>query len=129
MEILLRLYGVLNKIVNFLITPVLYLLYDVFGKHERLPPIRNSILEICAVDLAEKIRNRELTSEDVIRAYIKRIREVEPFLNAVVENRFDEAIKDAQRADKIIAETSLFYIIQNYPLLGLPFTVTPKIPL
>lgn len=60
MEILLRLFGVLNKIVNFLITPVLFLIYDAFGKHEKLPPIRNPILELAAVDVAEKIRNREV---------------------------------------------------------------------
>lgn len=62
-----------------------------------------------------------------MREYIKRIREVEPFLNAVVENRFDDAIKDAKRADKIIEEASLIYIIENYPLLGVPFTVKESI--
>lgn len=55
------------------------------------------------------------------------MREVEPFLNAVVENRFDDAIKEAQRADKIIAETSEIYIIRNFPLLGVPFTVKESI--
>lgn len=48
-------------------------------------------------------------------------------MNAVVENRFDDAIKDAKRADKIIEEASLIYIIENYPLLGVPFTVKESI--
>lgn len=48
-------------------------------------------------------------------------------MNAVVENRYDEAMKEAQRADKIIAETSVIYVIQNYPLLGVPFTVKESI--
>jgi len=64
-----------------------------------------------------------------VREYIKRIREVEPFLNAIVEDRFEDAIKDAKKADKIVADTSLTYIIENYPLLGVPFTVKESIAL
>jgi Asp-tRNA(Asn)/Glu-tRNA(Gln) amidotransferase A subunit family amidase len=71
----------------------------------------------------------QISSEAVVREYIKRVKEVEPFLNAVVEHRFDEAIKDAQRADKIIESTSEIYVIQNYPLLGVPFTVKESISL
>jgi Asp-tRNA(Asn)/Glu-tRNA(Gln) amidotransferase A subunit family amidase len=52
---------------------------------------------------------------------------VEPFLNSIVDNRFDDAIKDAQRADKIIRDTPSLYIIENYPLLGVPFTVKESI--
>lgn len=48
-------------------------------------------------------------------------------MNAVIEERFEEAISDARRADKIIAETSLIYVIENYPLLGVPFTVKESI--
>lgn len=72
-------------------------------------------------------RSLQLTSEQVVCAYIERIREVEPFLNAVIEDRFDDAINDAKRADKVIAETSIVYVIANYPLLGVPFTVKESI--
>lgn len=59
MELFLRLYGFLNKLVNFLITP---LLIFIFGRRRNsLPKIENPVLEICAVDLAEKIRNREVS--------------------------------------------------------------------
>lgn len=60
MELGLRLYGLINKIINFLITPFLFLIFDVLGKKGKVPPVKNSILEICAVDLAEKIRSREV---------------------------------------------------------------------
>lgn len=63
MEIFLRLYGLLNKIVNYLITPILMLIFGGYKKSDRLPKIENPILEICAVDLAEKIRNREVSDE------------------------------------------------------------------
>ena len=58
MEIFLRLYGLLNKIVNWLITPFLMIIFG--GQNETLPKINDPVLEICAVDLAEKIRNREV---------------------------------------------------------------------
>lgn len=46
----------------------------------------------------------------------------------MIEDRFEDAINDAKKADKIIAETpSLIYVIQNYPLLGVPFTVKESI--
>lgn len=70
-----------------------------------------------------------MSSEEVVRQYIKRIHAVEPFINAVVEDRFEDAISDAKKADKIVAETSPIYIIKNYPLLGVPFTIKESIAL
>lgn len=47
----------------------------------------------------------------------------------MIEDRFEDAINDAKRADKIIsdASTSLIHVIKNYPLLGVPFTVKESI--
>lgn len=45
----------------------------------------------------------------------------------MVENRFEDAINDAKRADKIVADTSPIYAVTNYPLLGVPFTVKESI--
>lgn len=61
MEILLRLFAILNKILNYLVTPILLIIFGRTKKGYRLPKIDNPILEICAVDLAEKIRNREVS--------------------------------------------------------------------
>lgn len=69
----------------------------------------------------------QLSSEQVVREYIKRLQVVGPLLNAVVEERFVEAINDAKKADIIVAETSPIYVITNYPLLGVPFTVKESI--
>lgn len=65
----------------------------------------------------------KVTSEEIVKAYIERIREVNPFLNAVVEDRFIDAVEDAKRADNIIQTKSMLEILQNYPILGVPFTV------
>lgn len=64
-----------------------------------------------------------MTSEEVVRAYISRIKEVNPLINAVVEDRFDAAIEDARRADNFVQTTPKFKLITNYPILGVPFTV------
>lgn len=61
MELTLRIYGIINKILNFFLVPFLYLYYDVLGKNGKVPALKNPILEISAVDLAEKIRSREVS--------------------------------------------------------------------
>lgn len=46
----------------------------------------------------------------------------------MIEDRFEDAISDAKKADKIISEaSSLIYVIKNYPLLGVPFTCKESI--
>lgn len=64
-----------------------------------------------------------MTSEEVVLAYIERIKEVNPIINAVVEDRFEAAIEDARRADRLVQTTSEFQLVTNYPILGIPFTV------
>lgn len=49
-----------------------------------------------------------------------------PYLNAVIEDRFVEALKDARRADnmiEIVVPEQRAPLFSRYPLLGLPFTV------
>ena len=61
MEITLRIYGVIAKIVVFLVAPFLYIYYDIFGKRGKVPLLKNPLLEFSAIDLAEKIRNKEVS--------------------------------------------------------------------
>lgn len=58
-----------------------------------------------------------------MRAYIDRIKEVNPLINAVVEDRFDAAIEDAKRADNLIQTASKIQLLADHPILGVPFTV------
>lgn len=52
---------------------------------------------------------------------------MEPFLNAVVENRFEDALKEAKHADDLIAKCNndkqLNSLFARHSLLGVPFTV------
>lgn len=60
-------------------------------KRLKLPPIKNDILKVPAVNLAEMIRNQEVACETVIQAYIDRCKEVNPMLNAIVEGLYWKA--------------------------------------
>ena len=62
-------------------------------------PLTNSLLTLSGSALARKIREGELSSFDAVHAHIDRAREVHPVLNAIVCNRFDEALQEAKSAD------------------------------
>ena len=69
------------------ISDIIYkLIYE--GKRKiKLPQIKDEILLMPVVKLAEKIRKHELTSFQVTMAFIKRIQDVNGIINAVVDNR------------------------------------------
>ncbi|GBL66570.1 Fatty-acid amide hydrolase 2-A, partial [Araneus ventricosus] len=94
------------------------------GKTEKLPAINNKILLIPAVELAEKIRKRQLSCEEIMKVYVERAKSVHPFVNAAVDERYEEAIKDAKEVDKFLASgvKSEEDIAKETPLLGVPFS-------
>lgn len=71
----------------------------------------------------------KISSEYVIRSYIARIKQVNPILNAIVQDRFAEAITEAQNVDKLISskKISVEELKISKPLLGLPVTVKESI--
>nr|XP_022908015.1 fatty-acid amide hydrolase 2-A-like [Onthophagus taurus] len=90
-----------------------------------IPKIDNPILFYSATKLSEKIRNRELTSEQIIKAYIDRVKVVDIILKAVVQNRFDIALAEAKNVDGYLKSCDLTEneLKVKYPLLGVPITV------
>ncbi|XP_023216842.1 uncharacterized protein LOC111619366 [Centruroides sculpturatus] len=66
----------------------------------------------------------KLKSVDVIKAYITRIREVNPTLNIISDERFKDALQDAEKADQFIeSEKNSVKVLEDlYPYLGVPFT-------
>lgn len=62
---------------------------------------------------------------DVVSAYIERIKEVNRFINAVVDERFKEALEESQLVDDLIArsdESQRREILRRKPFLGVPVT-------
>ncbi|RWS24825.1 fatty-acid amide hydrolase 2-like protein [Leptotrombidium deliense] len=94
---------------------------------ECLPPIRDPILLQSCVKLVDKIKAGQLKSETVVKAFIKRVEEVDPLINAVTDRRFEDAIREAQAIDRKISELRQSSNSENdelfkLPLLGVPFT-------
>ncbi|XP_059588629.1 fatty-acid amide hydrolase 2 [Alligator mississippiensis] len=89
------------------------------------PPPDELLLLVPAVQLARRIRCRQVKCVDVIQAYIQRIKEVNPFINAVVKDRFEEALQEAQQVDKLLSEGvgDEDFLQEKFPFLGVPFTV------
>jgi amidase len=71
-----------------------------------------------ATALARRIRDRELSSEEVVQAHLQRIAAINLRLNAVVQLAGDMALEDAHAADRALARGQ-----QVGALHGVPFTV------
>ncbi len=83
------------------------------------------ILESSAFELAEQIRSGLRTSEEVVRAHIKQIELWNPKLNALIEDRFQEAILEARACDQKRAKKN--GALKLPPLFGVPFTTKEMI--
>lgn len=91
--------------MDIVIDKLFGLYYD--SKRQFVPKIKNPIVLESATSLARKIRKRELTSEEIVQAFIDRIKEVNPITNSIVDNRFEDALKEAKQIDLDIANGTL----------------------
>ncbi len=71
-----------------------------------------------ATTLARRIRDREVSSEEVVEAHLQRIGNVNQRLNAMVQIAPDQALDEARKADATRAQGR-----PVAPLHGVPFTV------
>lgn len=95
-------------------------------KRGQLPRIKNSIILESVTALAEKVRNGQISAESILNAYIERIKDVDPMIHAVIQNRFDDALKEAKHIDDAIKNGDLSKF-SDKPLLGVPFTCKDSI--
>ncbi|XP_054156531.1 fatty-acid amide hydrolase 2-A-like [Oppia nitens] len=94
-----------------------------------LPPIDNRVVLKSATDLANDIKTGRLRSEEVVRAFIDRCREVQPHINAIIKNDFDNAIDEAKQVDSRIKHAISNNesrddneSVLSLPFIGVPFT-------
>lgn len=123
MEPLLRLVGILLRVVAFFVMPLISLYNRWCYKAITIPAFDDDLLLLSVVELADNIRTRKVTAVAAVTAYVRRIRLVEPLLNAVVQDRFAEALLEAARMDEMIAGAKPRELLSRYPLCGVPFTV------
>lgn len=66
----------------------------------------------------------QLSSVQVLESFIRRIKEVNPILNCVVDERYDQALKEAAEADALIksGQYSTEELEKEKPFLGVPIT-------
>lgn len=72
--------------------------------------------------MAKMIREREISSTELIAAHLEQIRRINPALNAVVDLLDDSALRDAREADRKLARGEACG-----PLHGVPFSVKDSI--
>ena len=77
-------------------------------------------LSMSAFELAAAIREGALSSRAAVEAHVELARAVNPALNAIVVERYDEALREADRVD---ARLGAGAVDELPPLLGVPCTI------
>lgn len=89
------------------------------SKKQKIPNSENPLLLESGASIAKKIRKGQIKSEEVVSAFINRIKEVNPIINALVDDRFEEALEEARKIDRDIESNSITDLdFQAKPFLG-----------
>lgn len=82
------------------------------------------ILESGAFELAAQIKSGQRTSLEIVEAHIQAIKIWNPVINAVVEDCFSAAFREARAADARLREAQEKNLVLDLPpLFGVPFTI------
>lgn len=89
-----------------------------------MPAINDLILLESATALAEKIRTKKVSCVDVMSSFIARSKQVNPMLNCVVDERYEDALKEAEAADRLLASGTYTTdeLREQKPFLGVPIS-------
>ena len=71
-----------------------------------------------ATELADQIKNKQISSVELTQAYIDQIERFDDKINAVPVRRFDRALQEAEKADEALARGE-----SHGPLHGVPMTI------
>uniref|UniRef100_A0A0N4Z7L9 Amidase domain-containing protein n=1 Tax=Parastrongyloides trichosuri TaxID=131310 RepID=A0A0N4Z7L9_PARTI len=136
-----RIYHLPNIVISFLqflhnlyffIVNSIFSVILSFNKRISIPRIKNDLLLIPAYEAARKIRDKEISSYQLVEAYVERQQEINPFINAVAQKNYDNALKAAKLVDEYmehVSPNSQAYsdLAKNKPLFGVPFTVKDSV--
>ncbi|KAK5648536.1 hypothetical protein RI129_003428 [Pyrocoelia pectoralis] len=88
-----------------------------------VPKPTNLLVLQSATSLAKKIRKQKISSEETVLAFIDRIGQVNPLINAIVDSRFEAALEEAKIVDELIKNRKITKEeFEAKPFLGVPFT-------
>jgi amidase len=122
-----RLFGRLHLFLVYLIASFACIFfigsYVYAGEKEKETALSsNDLVFLSASELAEKIKSHQVTSLEVVNAYLDHIKKYNHTLNAIVTLDKDAAIRRAQEADAALARGELWG-----PLHGVPITIKDNI--
>jgi amidase len=86
------------------------------SKMQGAAPAAEALCDLSAVELAAKIRRKEVSAREVIAAHLKRIERLNPKVNAIVTLVADRAIADAARADEVTARGGQIGVLHGLPV-------------
>lgn len=78
----------------------------------------SQIINLDAFTTAQNIKQKKISIEKVVTTYIDHLKQVNPKINALVEDRFEAAIIEAKQKDNNFPTD-----LTKYPLYGIPITV------
>ena len=81
-----------------------------------------NIVELTVHELQEKIKNKELTITQIVEAYIERIKEKEPKIEAFITLQLEEALNQAKKIDEEILNGK-----EISSLMGIPIGIKDNI--
>uniref|UniRef100_A0A1B0CN79 Amidase domain-containing protein n=2 Tax=Lutzomyia longipalpis TaxID=7200 RepID=A0A1B0CN79_LUTLO len=121
-------WGILTQIIliiHILVDKLLETVLEWYWKEKKTcSSLReNFFITKSATEIAGLIRKGELTSYQVCKAYIDRMKEVNPQLNAIADGPFESALEEAKKIDERLEkhEVSAREFAEK-PFLGVPFT-------
>ncbi len=76
----------------------------------------DELCDLSAVDLASRIRRKDVSARDVMAAHLARIDRVNPKVNAIVTLLADRAMADAARADEQAARGGTLGVLHGLPV-------------
>lgn len=79
-------------------------------------PPSDDLIFSSVMSLSKAIRAKKVSSEEVVRAYLARIADVNPKINAVVTSAADRAIEEARRADAELARGRVRGVLHGVPM-------------
>ncbi len=80
-------------------------------------------LRMSAFELAAAVRAGQLSSREIVEQHVEHARRVNPVINAIVVERYEQALAEADAADQRVAATPTSERDRLPPLWGVPCTV------
>lgn len=80
-----------------------------------------NLLEASGLTLAQLIREKKISSYEVVSTHIERAKKINPQINAIVEECYQQALNEARAADEKIAKGQVDF--SKYKYFGVPHTI------